>query len=119
MQNFVFGQSNQSAFGAFQNPQQNPQHNQIQNVPFTSINSMMVSGAMDDDSANPAPMKLPMHMTKPHARSNSVTPIDHNSSNYMSNNFLFDQLQSAPNMVKPSLTKWSSEKVDSKININR
>ena len=100
-----FAPNTNSAFGSFQaNPGLNYDPNaqnmmNIQNpqpIGNTSINSQMVSASMDDDSINPAPMRLPLHMTKMHQRSNSVTPVDHNAGSSGLNNFLFDQLQANP-----------------------
>ena len=120
-----FAPNTNSAFGRFQgspglNYDQNAQNTlNMQNqqpIGNTSINSQMVSTSMDDDNLNPAPMRLPLHMTKGHQRSNSMTPVDHNSGGTGLNNFLFDQLQPYPQLARPTLGKWSSENVIDKMN---
>lgn len=99
MNDFVFGQQPMQNFNhqsAFTSTHSNT--NQM-----NSINSAMVSMGMDDSTS--APMRMPLHMSKVHQRSNSVTPMDTSNQNYMNSNFLFDQLQPNPSMSRPVLSK--------------
>jgi len=110
MQDYVFGQNNTSGYDMYQN-----NNNMYCSLPNTSssINSQIVMASMEKEEIKeiPAPMRLPTHVTRPHFRSNSLTPAD--TGKYMSNTFLFDQLKSPSTPGKLQLNKISSEDVTS------